>query len=126
MRHQHELTGALHEYESPGSGRALGRSLAGYIRQVAAAVGVPAEGTSYEESDTTTAYIGLPNRVLAHPAHDLMLVWDVRLGWRVETEPAPGETSCELGRLQGDPMPSPAAVAAFVAATVAGDHDVAC
>jgi hypothetical protein len=129
MRHQNDITEALSIHgvgDSPGSVRALGRSLATYVRQVAAGVGVPAEGTSHEESDTITAYIGLPDRVPAHPDHDLMLVWEVSFGWRVETEPAPGETSCVLGRLQGDPMPTPAAVAAFVADIVAGDHDVAC
>jgi hypothetical protein len=121
MEPHHDFTGPLSMYgldESSG----LGLSLATYVRKVAAAIGVPAEGTSYETSDTATAYVGLHARVPAFPDHDVMLVWDERLGWRVEIERAPDEPPHVLGRLRGSSVPPPAAVAAFVAAVLSGDH----
>lgn len=124
MRQKNDFTGPLpmHGVDESGDTRSLGHSLATYVRRVAAAAGVPADGTSYEESDTATAYVALPHRVSTHPGSDLMLVWDERLGWRVETEPAPDEPPAVLGRLRGDPVPPPAAVAEFVADVVAGSH----
>lgn len=108
MDTHHDFTGPL-----PMHGVDDTRGLASYVRQVASAIGVPADGTSFEESDTTTAYIGLPDRVPTHPGRDLMLVWDETVGWRIETEPTPGEPPSVLGRLRGDP--SPETVAEFVA-----------
>jgi len=125
MDEHNDFTGPLPMHgvdESPGDTRGLGLSLATYVGQVAAAIGVPADGTSCEESDTATAYIALPDRVPTYPGRDLMLVWDERAGWRVETEPAPDATPSVLGRMGGDPVPAPSAVAEFVADVVAGDH----
>jgi len=41
----------------PETTRTLGQGLAGYVRAVAAEVGVPTEGTGYEVSDTVTATV---------------------------------------------------------------------
>lgn len=104
--------------DSPRAAPMLGKALAAYVRQVAVTIGVPADGVAYEVSDTATAYIGLPDRVAAHPGGDLMLVWDERLGWRVETE----DNQHVLGRLRGGPVPAPEMVAAFVTDVIEGKH----
>jgi hypothetical protein len=94
--------------------------LAGYVHQVAAAVGVPAEATGYEVTDTATAYLGLDQRSPSRPDHDLMLVWDERLGWYLAVETSPTETPVVLAYLDAELVPTPAAVAQFVADTAAG------
>jgi hypothetical protein len=100
----------------------LSGRLAAYVHQVAAAVGVPAEATGYEVTDTATAYLGLDQRWPTRPDHNLMLVWDERLGWYVAVETTPAETPVVIGYLEGDTVPTPAQVARFVtdAATGAG------
>lgn len=103
-----------------GSEAALSRSLAGYVRQVAAVIGVPADAIGYEVSDTATAYLGLAARSPSHAGRDLMLAWDERLGWYVAAEIHADETPQVLGYLSGDTVPPPATVARFVAAVVAG------
>jgi hypothetical protein len=96
--------------------------LAVYVHQVAAAIGVPAEATGYEVTDTATAYLGLDLRWVAHPDHDLMLVWDERLGWYIAVETTPTEPPAVLAYLTGDTVPSPEAVARFVVDTAGGQH----
>jgi len=98
----------------------LSRRLAAYIHQVAAAVGVPAEATGYEVSDTATAYLGLDMRCSTRPDHDLMLVWDERLGWFVEVETTPAEAPAIIAYLDGDIVPPPAEIARFVINAAAG------
>jgi hypothetical protein len=98
----------------------LGGRLATYVREVAAEVGVPAEATEYEVTDTATAYLGLDQRSPAQPDHDLMLVWDERLGWYVAAETAPTEPPRVIAYLAGDAVPPPASVARFVADAAAG------
>jgi hypothetical protein len=100
----------------------LNRRLAVYVHQVAAAIGVPAEATGCEVSDTATAYLGLDQRWPALPDQDLMLVWDERLGWYVAVENKPAEAPVVLAYLDGDTVPTPAAVARFVADAAAGSH----
>ncbi|ALG15054.1 hypothetical protein AOZ06_25280 [Kibdelosporangium phytohabitans] len=94
--------------------------LAGYLRAVADAVGVPAEGTTFEISDTATAYVALARRWSARPSRDLMLVWSERTGWAVSVETDPAEAPITIARLHGDPLPKPETVARFVADAV--DH----
>ncbi|HEY7594481.1 MAG TPA: DUF6292 family protein [Actinophytocola sp.] len=106
--------------DGPRGGPALSETLAGYVRQVAAAIGVPADAVGYEVSDTATAYLGLVERLPEHAGRDLMLVWDERLGWYVGVETHPGKTPLVLSYLGGDAMPPPAVVARFVAEAVAG------
>lgn len=69
----------------------LSRGLAGYVRAVAAAVGVPGEGTESEISDTATAYLGLARRSAELPDRDLMLLWSEQVGWHIAVETDPGE-----------------------------------
>jgi hypothetical protein len=96
--------------------------LAVYVGQVAAAVGVPAEATGYEVTDTATAYLGLDQRWTTQPDHDLMLVWDERLGWYIAVETNPTETPVVLAYLDGDTVPPPAVVARFVTNTAGGQR----
>lgn len=101
----------------------LSRSLAGYVKQVAGLVGVPAEAVGHEVSDTATAYLGLADRFTGHPTRDLMLVWDERLGWYIGVEPHAGESTSVLCYLGGEAVPAPAAVARFVSGFVAGQGE---
>lgn len=103
----------------------LRRGLAGYLRAVAAAVGVPSEGTDFEISDTATAYLGLARRWTERPDQDLMLVWSERRGWSVAVETDPAEAPVVLAHLDvADVAPEPHVVAAFVDDVVAGRHSV--
>jgi hypothetical protein len=106
--------------DGQGGAPALSRSLAGYVRQVAAAIGVPTDAVGYEVSDTATAYLGLAQRSLSHSNRDLMLVWDERLGWYLAVETHPDETPLVLSYLGGDAVPPPSAVARFVTEVIAG------
>ena len=108
--------------DAPVRPAALSRRLATYVGQVAAAIGVPAEATGFEVSDTATAYLGLDQRTDARPDHDLMLVWDERLGWYVAEENTPSETPVVVAYLDGDTVPAPGAVARFVEDAAAGVH----
>lgn len=98
----------------------LSQRLAVYVHQVATAIGVPTEATGYEVTDTATAYLALDQRSHTHPDHDLMLVWDERLGWYVAVETTPTEGPVVVAYLDGDTVPTPAAVARFVADTASG------
>jgi uncharacterized protein DUF6292 len=98
----------------------LSRRLAVYVHQVAAAVGVPAEATGHEVTDTATAYIGLDQRAGHQPGRDLMLVWDERLGWYIAVETTPAESPEVVAYLDGDAVPAPAEVARFVADAASG------
>ncbi|RSM46020.1 hypothetical protein DMA12_12085 [Amycolatopsis balhimycina DSM 5908] len=103
--------------------RTLERGLGEYVRAVAAAVGVPDESTTVEISDTATAYLGLPRRWLDRPDHDVMLVWSERRGWSLAVETEPAEDPVVIARHGGDDLvPSPGAVARFVADAAAGHH----
>ncbi|UQS23834.1 DUF6292 family protein [Amycolatopsis thermalba] len=101
----------------------LSRGLAGYLRAVAEAVGVPAEATSFEISDTATAYLGLTRRWPTRPGEDLMLVWSERNGWAVAVETDPGETPMVLAWFAGeDVVPEPAEVARFVTGVLTAER----
>jgi len=124
-RDHEEFTGLLSMLgldDGPLGSPVLLHALAAYVRQVAVAIGVPADAVGYEVSDTATAYLGLTDRSAAHSSRDLMLVWDERLGWSVAVETQPGEPPFVVDHLGGDAVPAPAAVAVFVADVVAGRH----
>jgi hypothetical protein len=104
----------------PDCTHALSRGLAGYLAAVATAVGVAAEGTSHEVTDTATAYLALVERRPDRSGRDLMLVWSEHAGWAVSVETDPAEPPMVLSRLGGDPLPSPQVVARFVADALAG------
>lgn len=95
--------------------RELAKGLAGYLHAVAEEIGVPPEGTTFEISDTATAYLALARQWPARPGRDVMLVWSERTGWTVSVETDPSETPMVVARLGGpDPVPEPRAVAEFV------------
>jgi hypothetical protein len=100
----------------------LSRRLATYVQHVATAVGVAADATGHEVTDTATAYLALDQRSPAHPDHDLMLIWDERLGWYVAVETTPAESPEVVAYLEGDTVPAPEAVARFVVDTTHGRH----
>jgi hypothetical protein len=101
----------------------LERVLASYVHDVAIQVGVPAEATGFEISDTVTAYLGLRERRADCPNRDLMLVWNERDGWLVAAETDPTESGRVLGYLGGhDIVPHPRAVAQFVVTLLSGHH----
>lgn len=100
---------------------ALRRGLTGYLRAVAKAVKVPAEGTSFEVSDTATAYLALNRRLPTRPGQDLMLVWSELTGWVLAVETDPGQAPAVIGYLGGtDVVPTPRRVAEFVAGAIEG------
>jgi hypothetical protein len=107
---------SLTEPWSPDDGVwVLSVGLAGYLGAVADALGVPAEGTTFEVSDTVTAYLALNRRWPQRPGRDLMLVWGELTGWIVSVETDPGETPMVVARLGGaDSVPEPRVVAQFV------------
>jgi hypothetical protein len=98
----------------------LGTQLAIYVHEVATAIGVPADATGHEVTDTATAYLALDRRCPARPDHDLMLVWDERLGWYIAVETTPTEPAEVVAYLEGDATPSPTTVARFVTDTSDG------
>ncbi|WP_410626591.1 DUF6292 family protein [Amycolatopsis sp. cmx-8-4] len=109
------------ESSEPDLIRALERGLGAYVQAVAAAIGVPAEGTTVEISDTATAYLGLSRPWPGRPRHDVMLVWSERRGWTVAVETAPIEDPVVLARWPGDELvPPPEEVARFVDDAAAG------
>ncbi len=96
--------------------------MAGYLREVAAAVGVPPEAATFEVSDTATAYLGLARRWFARPGDDLMLVWSEQHGWMVAVETSPAAEPVVLAYYPGtDIVPEPCAVARFVTDVVNGE-----
>ncbi|WP_236794109.1 DUF6292 family protein [Amycolatopsis sp. GM8] len=101
------------------STHALSQGLAGYVRAVAAALELPAEGTSFEISDTATAYLAL-RHAARRPGEDLMLVWSERTGWAVAVETAPSTVLAYFG---DDAVPEPRLVARFVREVLAGRRD---
>jgi hypothetical protein len=112
--------------DAPDNQWTLHHGLAGYLRAVATAVGVPSEGTDFEISDTATAYLGLARRSTEWPDQDLMLVWSERRGWSVAVETDPVEAPVVLAHLDVDDVaPEPKVVAAFVVDVVAGRYSAA-
>ncbi|MFF0145176.1 hypothetical protein ATK36_4837 [Amycolatopsis sulphurea] len=100
----------------------LESALAGYTRQVAELIGVPAEAVTCEVTDTATAYLGLTARTADLPQRDLMLVWDERLGWSVAIEPRGDDEPPVICRLGRQIAPPPATVAQFVADALRGSR----
>lgn len=94
--------------------------LAGYVRSVAALIGVPYEGTTCEISDSANAYLAVARRCRTHPGHDMMLLWTERDGWHAALETTPGEEPLVLAYLGGPLVPEPRSVADFAESIIAG------
>ncbi len=101
----------------------LDSALAGYVRQVAEAVGVPLDAVTHEVTDTATAYLGLACGAVGRPHRDLMLVWDERLGWSVAIEPRGNDHPPVIRHLRGHIAPPPGTVAQFVTDVLGGHRD---
>ncbi|CRK61056.1 hypothetical protein [Alloactinosynnema sp. L-07] len=109
----------MEDHATPSA--ALSRGLAGYLRAVADTLGVPAEATSFEISDTATAYLGLARRWAERPDQDLMLVWSERHGWALAVETDPTDAAEVVAYLDSaDVVPKPSTVAEFVADVLSG------
>ncbi|WP_284740362.1 DUF6292 family protein [Amycolatopsis sp. RTGN1] len=96
--------------------------LAGYVRAVAVAVGVPRQAAAWELGDRPAAYLALPGRCAAHPERDLMLIWSAERGWKVCLENTPHQPSAVVARLGTRVTAAPAEVREFVADVLAGRH----
>ncbi|MEV4731337.1 DUF6292 family protein [Saccharopolyspora sp. NPDC049426] len=100
---------------------ALERGLDGYVQAVAAALEVPIEATSFEISDTATAYLGLAHRAAERPREDLMLVWSEQQGWSVMAETDPAEAPKMIAEFGSyDRVPEPRTVARFARDVMSG------
>lgn len=109
------------ESSEPDLNRTLERGLHGYVREVAAAVGIPVEGTTVEISDTATAYVGLMRPWPGQAHRDVMLVWSERRGWSIAVETTPAESPLVVARwVDGTLVPPPAEVAQFVTDAATG------
>ncbi|WP_116040773.1 DUF6292 family protein [Amycolatopsis palatopharyngis] len=94
--------------------------LAGYVRSVAALIGIPSAGTTHEISDSANAYLAVARRCRTHPDDDLMLLWNERDGWHAALETRPGERPMILAYLGDCLVPEPGMVAAFAESVIAG------
>lgn len=94
----------------------LNRGLRGYVRAVAAALDLPPQGTSFEVSDTATAYLAL-RRSPGRPGEELMLVWSERSGWALAVETEPASVLAYFGE---NLVPEPEPVRRFVREVLAG------
>lgn len=98
----------------------LTRALPQYVGAVAALLGVPPEATSFEITDTATAYLALTPRCPGRDDRDLMLTWSERDGWIVAEETTPIEEPVVVACFGGDLVPHPALVARFVTDVLLG------
>ncbi len=94
--------------------------LAAYVRAVAAAVGVPPDGATWEFGTSPVAYVALAERSVNHPGRDVMLTWSLRSGWAVALEEAITGPALALAQLGGHVVPAPDAIALFTAQVLGG------
>ncbi|KAA2252459.1 hypothetical protein F0L68_36075 [Solihabitans fulvus] len=93
-----------------------------YTAQVAAVVGVGSEAAWCEWADVASAYIALEDRLPDYPDRDTALTWDAERGWTVIVETGCGEDLLITASLDGDVLPPPDTVAAWVRAAVTDRH----
>ena len=91
-----------------------------YTARTAAAVGAGPGAAWSEWADAPRAYIALEGRLPDHPDRDAALIWAAEHGWAVAVETGCGEDLLITASLDGDVLPEPEAVAAFVRAELAG------
>lgn len=96
--------------------------LAGYVRAVAAAVGVPQQAAAWELGDRPAAYLALPDRCADHPERDLMLIWSAQRGWKICLENTAHQPSAVVARLGMRVVATPAEVGQFVADVLGGHY----
>lgn len=93
-----------------------------YVAQVAATVGAGSGAAWCEWSDAPSAYIALECGLPGYPDRDAALTWAAERGWAVAVETACGEDLLITAFLDGDVLPPPQTVAAWVRAVLAGRH----
>jgi hypothetical protein len=99
-----------------------GLGLHNYTAQTANATGTGPEAAWSEWADKPSAYIALESRLPDHPDRDAALIWAAEQGWAVAVETGCGEDLLITASLDGDVLPPPATVAAFVRAVMTGRH----
>lgn len=95
-------------------------SLRGYLRAVAATLGVSLESCAINPHPPASAYVAVDIKLDRFPDRDLALAWDERRGWSAIVESDFGQKVRTIARCGGDVTPEPAVVQAFVDALVAG------
>lgn len=96
------------------------RGLRRYAAQTAKAVGIEPEAVWCEWADARSAYVPLDHRLPEQPHRDTALVWTPEHGWAITVETGCGEDMLIIASLDGDVLPAPDTVAAWVRAVVAG------
>ncbi|MCX2951154.1 DUF6292 family protein [Lentzea sp. NEAU-D7] len=84
-----------------------------YVRDVVSKLGLSGDSSCVEMTPRVNAYVALDGRLTNFPEHYVALVWHEQSGWSVAVEDRLGEL-VEVARLDGDPRPAPAVVAAWV------------
>jgi hypothetical protein len=84
-----------------------------YVRQVVTGLGLRGDSSFVETEPHAGAYVALDGRLPDFPDHDVALTWHERTGWSAAVEDRGGEP-VEIARMDGDPLPAPAAVVAWV------------
>ena len=84
-----------------------------YVRDVVSELGLRGDSSCVEMTPRASAYVALDGRLPDFPDHYVALVWHEQSGWSVAVEDRLGEL-VDVARLDGDPRPAPAAVAAWV------------
>ncbi|GAA3885375.1 hypothetical protein GCM10022243_57750 [Saccharothrix violaceirubra] len=95
---------------------AIVRGLRGYVRLVASALGVSGECFCIEDEHPASAYLALDG--------ESALLWNEHTGWSAVREPVEGQV-VEHARLDGELLPSPEAVAAWLSSLPANPMRVA-
>ncbi|MEU4745008.1 DUF6292 family protein [Actinosynnema sp. NPDC023658] len=96
--------------------------LARYVRAVAAGLGSAERRWSTDPGPPATAYLPLDPPLPSFPDRDLALLWDEEYGWAAAVRTRADEPPVVITYLGGDVLPTPADVAAFVAALRSGRH----
>ena len=102
--------------ETPES---FARTLRGYVGEVAHALGVGLESCMIDPGRPASVYIALDITLARFPDRDLALLWDERFGWSAAVEARSGEDPLVVACQDGNPMPDPCEVSAFVTALAA-------
>jgi hypothetical protein len=91
--------------------------LAGYVRAVAAAVGVPMDAAGWEVGDSPAAYLALGDR---GSDREFMLIWSARSGSKVCAENTEWQPATVVARFGAHVVPAPGVVQDFVADVLTG------
>ncbi len=91
------------------------RGLRRYVRLVAVALGAGVRRSAVDWGHPVGAHLALDGRLRWFPARDVALCWDATEGWTMVLTATARGSRTVLRYLGDDPLPRPAAVAAFSA-----------